>query len=118
MGAIFERVIYGDVTRDGAEEALVVVSFVTGGSAIPQCVYDFSVDGGRAHLLWSVLTGDRADGGLKAAEAESGDLVLETYAPEGSRCDCCPVAYRRERYCYSRGQFKRVTRSGLLELPT
>ncbi|HEV2663461.1 MAG TPA: hypothetical protein VG324_01035 [Blastocatellia bacterium] len=92
------KVVYGDITGDGAEEAIVIHDWITGGSATPHVVYVYTLEKGRPKFLWGTTTGDRADGGLKSAYAEGGYLVLETYSPEGKRGDCCPVAYIKTRY--------------------
>jgi len=92
------NVVYGDMTGDGAEEAIVIHDWITGGSATPHVIYVYTLEKGRPKFLWGTTTGDRADGGLKSAYAENGYLVLETYSPEGKRGDCCPVAYIKTRY--------------------
>lgn len=92
------KVVYGDVTGDGAEEAIVIHEWITGGSATPHVIYIYTIEKGRPKFIWGTTTGDRADGGFKSAYAEDGDLVLETYSPEGKRGDCCPVAYIKTRY--------------------
>src|SRR5215510_6469793 len=38
MGVDLSEVSYGDVTGDGQEEAIIVLSILTGGSAMPDCV--------------------------------------------------------------------------------
>jgi hypothetical protein len=92
------NVVYGDITGDGAEEAIVIHDWITGGSATPHVVYVYTLERGRPKFVWGTTTGDRADGGLKSAYVESGYLVLETYSPKGKRGDCCPVAYFKTRY--------------------
>jgi len=98
MWLTFSKVIYGDVTGDGIEEAIVIHNWITGGSAMPHVVYVYTLEKWQPKFLWSITTGDRADGGLKSAHAEGGYLVLETYSPDGKRGDCCPVAYIKTRY--------------------
>lgn len=92
------KVVYGDITGDGVEEAIVIHDWITGGSATSHVVYVYTLDKGRPKFLWGTTTGDRADGGLKSAYAEDGYIMLETYSPEGKRGDCCPIAYVKTRY--------------------
>ena len=92
------KVVYGDITGEGAEEAIVIHNWITGGSAAPHVVYIYTLDKRQPKFLWGTTTGDRADGGLKSAYVEGGNLVLETYSPEGNHGDCCPVAYIKTRY--------------------
>jgi hypothetical protein len=112
MGASLVGVGYGDLTGDGGEEAMVAVSFTTGGSAIPHCVYIFTVDEGEARKLWSVVTGDRAHGGLKDAYAEDGKLIIERFWARRDAAACCPKAYKRTAYRWSGGRFVAAKRSG------
>ncbi|MBV9958656.1 MAG: hypothetical protein JO360_09550 [Acidobacteria bacterium] len=109
---------FGDVTGDGAEEAMAFLGINNCGSAVPGHVYVFTLRGGRLKLLWDFLTGDRADGGFKKAYAESGELVIELegrnkyiggdlYAEdETKKGDCCPTMYTRARYKWNGRRFE------------
>ena len=107
---------YADLTRDGNDDAIVVLDWVTGGSAMPTVVYVYAMRAGQPVMLWGFTTGDRADGGLRSVSAERGELVVEIFSPKGKTADCCPVAYVRTRYRWVRGAFRRVSRTGLLAL--
>lgn len=105
---------YGDLTRDGSEEAMVVLFEDVRGSAIPYHVFIYAVADGSPALLWSFETGDRADGGLRRIYAESGDLVIELYGKGTSiggklygteGAVCCPKFFSRTRYQWSPGGF-------------
>ena len=108
---------YGDVTGDGAEEALVVLGIQTGGSAIPHCVYIYTWHQARPKLLWSFVTGDRAEGGLRQVYAHNGELLIELwgknaivgrdlYESENPRPLCCPDHYTRAHYEWRKGRFR------------
>ena len=101
-------VAYGDVTGDGTEEAMVVLTQSTRGTAIIYFVYVFAIEKQQPKLLWAFATGDRAQGGLRKVYSDQGDLVVELYG-EGARVDeeiyvnapngcCCPTAFTRTRY--------------------
>jgi hypothetical protein len=101
-------VAYGDVTGDDGEEAMVVLTESTRGTAIPYWVYVYSLNNDQPKLLWAFATGDRAQGGLRKVYADQGDLVVELYG-EGARVDgeiyvgvpngcCCPTVFTRTRY--------------------
>src|SRR5207249_5569175 len=66
--------VYGDVTGDGADEAMVVLTVNIRGTAIPYYVYVYTINGNKPKLLWSFDTGDRAQGGLRRVFAEAGRL--------------------------------------------
>ena len=124
----FGSVVYGDLTGDGHEEAIVNLSWVTGGSAMPSLIYVYTLRKGRPKLLWAFETGDRADGGLKAVYAANGELVLELYgkdkiigrdlyADDGTKNgDCCPTFFTRTRYLWRGGHFVRHGQAELFPL--
>jgi hypothetical protein len=109
---------YGDITGDGAEEAMAVLGIGTRGSAIPYYVYIFTMDNGKPKLIWDFETGDRADGGLRKIYADQGDLVVELYgkgkvlgtnlyADDGSRAETpYPYYITQTRYKWDSTQFK------------
>lgn len=98
--ADFSEVYYGDLTGNSVEEAVVRISFVSGGSWLPNNVYVYSLQKGRPHLLWLIETGDRADRGLKQVLIDNGELILELYSTEGNQGICCPTRFTRTRYIW------------------
>src|ERR1051326_4372190 len=115
-GVHFGDVVYGDVTGDGIEEAIVILGIQTGGSAIPNCVYIYTFKKGRPELLGGFVTGDRADGGLRRIYAEQGELVIELYGKGtriGGKLDdtemaaaCCAKSVTRTHYQWRNGGFR------------
>lgn len=121
-------VVYGDVNGDEEEEALVVHSQSTRGSAIPYCVYVYAVSGDKPKLLWSFDAGERGDGGLRQVYAGSGNLVVELYgrdrvvhggtsAEEDNIGVCCPKFYTRSRYEWRAGRFRLKAKEAALPNP-
>jgi hypothetical protein len=114
---------YGDVTGDGSEEAIVDLGWITGGSAIPDLVYIYTLRNGSPKLLWAFVTGDRADGGYRNVYAESGELVVELqgkdktigknlYEDDGTKNgDCCPTFFTRTRYEWAANRFRQKGKS-------
>jgi hypothetical protein len=113
VGAAF--VNYGDVDGDGQEDALVAVAIETAGSAIPYCAYVYTLHSGTPKLLWSIQTGDRAEGGLRRMYAEDKELIVELYSTDGSNGACCPSRYDRIRFRWNGREFEPVGPSELLE---
>ncbi|MBO0862585.1 MAG: hypothetical protein J2P21_29610 [Chloracidobacterium sp.] len=107
MGMFLRNVVYGDVTGDGVEEAIINMSIQTGGSAIPGIVYIFSIKGNQPKLLWYFSTGDRADNGFRRAYALNGDLVLELNSPIEKKGDCCPTRFTLTRYTWQGKRFRK-----------
>ncbi|HYX72010.1 MAG TPA: hypothetical protein VE732_04510 [Nitrososphaera sp.] len=108
-------VIYGDVTGEGSEDAMVVLTESVKGTAIPYYVYVYSIEKGRPQLLWSFETGDRGDGGLRKVYAENGGFVLELYGKDTGIGDienkeetgaCCPKSFTRIRYSWRGRRFR------------
>jgi hypothetical protein len=112
--------IYGDVTGDGQEEAMVVLYAEVGGTASIEVVFIYALKNGRPVLLWKFWTGDRAEGGLIKLYAEDGKLVVELagktkfiganyFANDGSAENglCCPTVVTRSKYQWVRGAFRR-----------
>jgi hypothetical protein len=108
-------VAYGDVTGDGAEDAMVVLFESVKGSAIPYYVYVYSLERGKPVLLWSFDAGDRGDGGLRKVYAERGELVVELYGRDTGVGDtankeqagaCCPKSFTRTRYRWRGRRFR------------
>lgn len=105
MGVTLQSIVYGDVTGDGEEEAMVVLSMVTGGSAIPHATYIYRSENGRPTLVWAFSTGDRAEGGLRRVYSDKGELVIERYSPVNSKGACCPTLFTRTYYKWQHKQF-------------
>lgn len=112
-------IVYGDVTGDGQEEAMVVLYAEVGGTESSNDVFIYAMKNGKLTLLWKFATGDRADGGLRRIYAENGGLVVELagknkiigsdlYAPDGTLTGaCCPTVFTRTKYKWVRGRFVR-----------
>lgn len=115
----------GDVTGDGNDDAIVVLTESVHGTAIPYYLYVYEMKGINPRLLLAVATGDRAEGGLKKAYAENGELVIELYG-DGARVNeklydtnasaCCPSAFTRTRYRWVKNHFVRRGQSEVISL--
>jgi hypothetical protein len=97
---------YGDVTGDGNEDAMVTLAPVLGGSATPLVTYVYSLEGDKPRLLWTLSTGDRADGGLRRIYSENGKLVVERFSPIKSHGACCPTQFTRTSYAWDGTKFR------------
>jgi hypothetical protein len=111
-GASLGRVEYGDVTRDGREEAVLYIDEVSEGSGDFSIVYVYTLENDAPKLLWGFESGDRADGGFKNIYTKNGELIIELYGDaryvngewestiptEGFKGLCCPVKYSRVHF--------------------
>jgi hypothetical protein len=120
-------VVYGDVTADGVEDAMVVQSRSVRGSAIPYYVYVYGLERNKPRLLWSFYAGERGDGGLRQISADRGEMVIELYGRDrvvngGTSSDednigvCCPRFFTRSRYEWHDGRFRLKTKEAALSL--
>ena len=111
---------YADLTGDGNEDAILTMSIQTGGSSSPHLVYIYALKNNKPKVLWSFMTGDRAEGGLKKVYADNGELVVETFGDNKFENDkwvfnfpnkdkfsgyCCPTAYTKIRFKWNGEKF-------------
>jgi hypothetical protein len=118
-GIYLGKVDYSDVTGDEQEEAILTISLRTGGSAMPNLIYVYTLKNENPHLLWGFMTGDRAEGGLKRVYTENSELVVETFGENKFENDnwkfslpqknagglCCPTAYTKIRFKWENEKF-------------
>ncbi len=120
-------VVYGDVTGDEEEDAVVIINEKTAGTDCPDYGYVYRIEDNHARLIWSFAMGARADGGLRKIFAEDGELVIELYG-KGARVEeqlygtddsgaCCPRFITRTRYQWRNGKFRRNGESEILPNP-
>ncbi len=128
MGVSLGKIEYADVAGDGANEATLIISLQTGGTAVPNVVYVYTVENENPKLLWSFDTGDRAQGGLKRVYSEKGELVVETFGdskfendkwdfkfPEKFAGYCCPTAYTKIRFKWNGENFAATSKPKLFD---
>lgn len=113
------KIEYLDLTSDRNEEAILTMSIQTGGSAMPNFIFIYTLENEEPKLLWNFMTGDRASGGLKKVYGANDDLIVETFGdnkfingewkfdyPKGEfRGDCCPTAYTKIRFKWDGKKF-------------
>jgi hypothetical protein len=118
-GYFLEETKYFDLTGDGRDEAVIIISVHTGGSATPALAFVYTLDKDKPRLLWRFISGDRAKGGLKDIYPENADLVIELFGDakylngswsstvpvENSKGDCCPINYTKTVFRWDRRQF-------------
>ncbi len=117
-GMTLVNVLYGDVTGDGVEEAILNFNQDTEGSAGQNSVYIYTIEERRPKLLWAFTSGDRSEGGLRKVYAKGGKLVVELYGKEtrieGSSATssseftgmCCAKSITQTYYKWANGCFQ------------
>jgi hypothetical protein len=107
-GFTLREVKYADLTGDGKEDAIVVLSYQSGGTQGTNYIYNYTLDAGKPKLLAYCHTGDRAYSGLYKVYGQHGLLVVELLDPEKQMGDCCSAGFIRTRYRWSDGRFQAV----------
>jgi len=126
-GFTLRKIVFGDVTGDGIEEAIITLDVNTDGNAGVDQVYIYGLKFNRPRFLWGFEGGDRADGGLRQAYAENGQLVIELWG-RGTQIGgyigstesvglCCPKSFTRTRYHFRNGRFMKRGKMEILENP-
>jgi hypothetical protein len=72
---------YGDLTKDGSEEAVVILGVITSGTARQTLVFVYGMSADIAKRLAVYETGDRWDYGYHNASIKDNQLVIERYKP-------------------------------------
>jgi len=101
----FGSVNYGDLERDNAEEAAVVLNYSGGGTANWEYLYIFRLDNDAPRLRAWLESGSRAYGGLVNVKIEDRFLVLDFADAERRIGDCCSEGFIRVRYAWKDGHF-------------
>ncbi|MCA1640257.1 MAG: hypothetical protein LC768_18375 [Acidobacteria bacterium] len=128
-GIFFGEADYWDLTGDGKEEAILTLSIQTGGSAIPELIYIYTLQNSKPKMLWGFMTGDRAEGGLKEVYAENGELVVELFGvdkfennewkfnlpKEGAGGLCCPTVFTKFRFKWNGRNFALIGKPELFD---
>ena len=87
---VITEVVYGDLNRDGKEEAVVTTSMNTGGTGNFSSGIIFSMKGKKPVILTRFEGGDRAYGGIRSVNINKGLFVLQQNDVGEAGGACCP----------------------------
>lgn len=104
---VFE-VSYGDLNNDNSEEAIVLTVCNTGGTGNFTEGFIYTLKDGKPALFANIPGGDRADGGLRTAKVDNGQLVIESNDPGETGGACCPEFILTTHYDVSSGKLKQI----------
>jgi hypothetical protein len=105
-GFTFESLSYGDAIGNGKEEAIIVLTYHSGGTQTTNYVYVYGLGEHGPKLLAYCHTGSRADLGLYGVYARNGALVFELLDPARASGDCCSSGVLISNYKWQNGAFK------------
>jgi hypothetical protein len=96
------KTVYGDLTGDGRDEAVVILYYTGGGTGAFSKGFLFAVRKGRMALLTTFEGGDRADGGIRDVAIKDGLLSVRRNEPERMKEIpvglCCPAYLITTKY--------------------
>ncbi len=101
----YDSVIYADLTHDGHDEAIVVLTYFTGGTQTTNYVYVFTSRQHGPALLAYCHTGNRALQGLYGVDSKNGLLTFELFDPAKASGDCCSSGLLIYRYQWTNAAF-------------
>jgi hypothetical protein len=99
---------YGDLNGDNSEEAIVLTTCNTGGTGNFTQGFIYTMKDGKPVLFTKIPGGDRAEGGLRTARVDNGQLIVESNDPGPTGGACCPEFIITTRYDASTGKLKQV----------
>jgi hypothetical protein len=84
---------YGDVNKDGIDEAAVLVTFNFGGSSSYTRCFVYTLEKGRPKLLGIIKGDESTHSGLADAkiDSERGRITIERYPHDEDAPHCCPA---------------------------
>jgi hypothetical protein len=98
-------VVYGDLTGDGVEEAVVSTYCNTGGTGQFTDALVFTMRGGKPVVVGELGIGDRADGGLYNVVIRGGVLYADRYGHGEGSGACCPEYIETEAIRWNGSKF-------------
>lgn len=101
---------YGDLTGDGRDEAVVVLTSSEGGSGYGSQGFIYTLQSGHPSLLTEFDGGAREDATL-GARIENGLLIVDRGEFLEGDAPCCPVHYRSHSYRWDGSRLIEVGRS-------
>lgn len=112
-------VIYGDVTDDGRDDAIVVLVQDNEVQAQPHFIYIFTLIDKKPKIIWAHGAGSEGNGGIKIIKIEDGVLVIELFGKgtaveeslddqDEKSYDCCPKYFTQSRYQWNGKDFKSI----------
>jgi hypothetical protein len=110
-------VTFGDIDRDGQEEALVVVGTNLGGASTILSGYIYGLDNGSPVLRATVEGGDRGEGGIDSMMVKDGDVIVRRFAVSASGSTggaCCPSRIEIERWHWDGGKLVKIGASRIV----
>jgi hypothetical protein len=99
---------YADINDDLVQDAIIVLTYKSGGTAYWEYVYMYTTVNGTSRLIAAFETGTRAYNGLHRVYPGNGHLIVELNEPDENEGECCATWRSRTEYRWSRDHFVAV----------
>lgn len=111
-----DKVVYGDLTNDGKEEAAVLINCDTGGTAGASEGFVYTMINDRASLLAGFTTEEDDEIGTRSASIKNGLLVVDRFVYGSNDAECCPSYHRSTTYRLNGNNLNKISQSQLKEI--
>lgn len=100
------EVLYADVNDDFIQDAIIILSYSSGGRAHWEYLYMYTVGNGTSKLIAAFETGTRVYHGLHRIYPGNGHLIVELNEPDENEGECCATWRTRTEYQWRRDHFE------------
>jgi len=108
---------YADVNQDAVADAIITLTYQTGGTGHWEYIYLYVIEKGSPKLLASFQTGSRLGHGLHRVYVGNGDLVVELNEPDDNEGECCATWRTRTEYRWHNDHFEAVSQPVKEQIP-
>jgi hypothetical protein len=103
------EVLYTDVNDDFVQDAIIVLTYSSPGTAYWEYVYMYTVGNGTSKLIAAFETGTRVYHGLHRVYSGNGHLIVELNEPDENEGECCATWRTRTEYRWRKDHFDTVS---------
>ena len=103
------EVLYTDVNDDGVMDAIVLLSYWSGGTAYWEYAYMYTTERSKFKLIAAFQTGSRLAHGLHRIYQGNGHLIIELNEADEAEGECCATWRTRTEYKWSGDHFEPVS---------
>lgn len=97
-------VSFGDVDRNGSEDAIVLTNTNLGGAGHLTRAFVFQLVDGAPTIMAEIEGGDRGEGGLESVSVEAGLVVVRRFNSLPADGACCPSQVLVETWRWQEGR--------------
>jgi hypothetical protein len=114
---VLTSIQYVYVNGDAVADAIITLTYETGGTGHWEYVYLYSVENGSPKLLAAFQTGSRIGHGLHRVYVGNGDLIIELNEPDENKGECCATWRTRTEYRWHNDHFEAVSEPVKEQIP-